>query len=70
MVSILAFGCSQTFEQALATRFMWGLLNGNVGVAKTYLAEILDDSNQGRGFAIIGMQAGIGRLFGPAIGGV
>ena len=36
----------------------------------TYLAEILDDTNQSLGFAVIGIQAGIGRLFGPAIGGL
>ena len=49
-------------------RFCWGLLNGNIGVAKTYLAEVLDSSNQARGFAIIGLQSGIGRLIGPALG--
>ena len=31
---------SQNFATALTARFLWGLLNGNVGVAKTYLSEV------------------------------
>jgi len=36
LLFVVAFGLSTTYEAALFCRFMWGLLNGNVGVAKTY----------------------------------
>ena len=36
----LIFGLSQNFGWAVATRFMWGLLNGNVGIGKTYISEV------------------------------
>ena len=38
--SIALFGTSQNFAWAIAARFLWGLLNGNIGVAKTYMAEV------------------------------
>ena len=69
IVCVSTFGFSSTFTMALTARFMWGLLNGNVGVGKTFLAEVSDDSNQARAFAVLGMLGGVGRLTGPAIGG-
>jgi hypothetical protein len=48
---------------------LWGLLNGNIGVAKTYLGEISDDSNAARGMALFGVIGGFGRTIGPIIGG-
>ena len=36
----LLFGFSQNFGWAIAGRFLWGLLNGNLGVVKTYLSEV------------------------------
>ena len=38
--SELLFGFSQNFGWAIAGRFLWGLLNGNLGVVKTYLSEV------------------------------
>lgn len=67
--SVACFGFSSSFAQALLSRFAWGLLNGNIGVAKTYMSEICDDSNQARGMALIAAQGGFGRLTGPAVGG-
>ena len=37
----LLFGFSQNFGWAVSARFMWGMLNGNLGVAKTYISEVL-----------------------------
>ena len=38
--STLLFGTSQTFLWAVAARFLWGLLNGNLVVCKTYMSEV------------------------------
>ncbi len=32
--------CSENFATAVSARFLWGFLNGNVGVVKTYLSEV------------------------------
>lgn len=42
-ISACLFGFSYNFWLAIVSRFLWGLLNGNIGVAKTYMGEILDD---------------------------
>lgn len=42
----------------------------NVGVAKTVLSELSDDTNAPRAFSFIGVATGFGRLVGPAIGGL
>ena len=36
----LLFGFSQNMLWAVSARLMWGLLNGNIGVAKTYISEV------------------------------
>ena len=37
----LLFGFSQNFAWAITARFLWSLLNGNLGVAKTYISEVI-----------------------------
>eukprot|EP01035_Chromulina_nebulosa_P017406 gene17406-22955_t len=58
-ISSLCFGFSTTYWFAILSRFMWGFLNGNIGVSKTYMAEILDDSNSAKGMALYGVIGGI-----------
>ena len=36
----LLFGFSQNFVWAIMARFLWGMLNGNIGVVKTYISEV------------------------------
>jgi len=69
-ISCTCFGFSPTFWFAVFSRFMWGVLNGNIGVAKTYLAEISDDTNMAQGMAYFGVVGGAGRMVGPMIGGL
>jgi len=40
ILSITLFGFSQNFVWAVCTRLMWGLLDGNIGVVKTYMSEV------------------------------
>lgn len=69
LFAITAFGFSLNYAMAFIARFMWGLLNGNVGVSRTYLSEICDDSNQAKAFSVMGIMGGIARIFAPVIGG-
>lgn len=57
------------YTWATISRFLWGILNGNVGVAKTYLSEILENEHQSKGFTILGTMDAVGRIVGPVIGG-
>jgi hypothetical protein len=43
------------------------VLNGNVGVAKSILAEITDESNIARGFSMLPLAAGVGQIIGSGI---
>jgi hypothetical protein len=45
-------------------------MNGNVAVAKVALSEITDDTNSARAFGWIGVGVGLGRVLGPALGGL
>ena len=38
--SVLLFGLSQNAAWAIASRFLWGLLDGTLGVCKTCIAEV------------------------------
>eukprot|EP01126_Amoeba_proteus_P036816 TRINITY_DN3763_c0_g1_i2.p1 TRINITY_DN3763_c0_g1~~TRINITY_DN3763_c0_g1_i2.p1 ORF type:complete len:291 (-),score=33.15 TRINITY_DN3763_c0_g1_i2:242-1114(-) len=47
---IFLFGWSTNLWYAILARSMNGFLNGNIGVAKTYLGEISDDTNSATWF--------------------
>jgi hypothetical protein len=40
-VSLINLSHSSSFRGAVVARFLWGMLNGNIGVAKTYITEVL-----------------------------
>ena len=69
LICMLMFGFSESFLMACMSRFFWGLLNGNYAIATTYLSEILDDTNQAKGFTCIGIASALGRLAAPVVGG-
>ncbi|KAG0322721.1 hypothetical protein BG000_002815 [Podila horticola] len=68
-IASLFFGLSKSLVWAIVSRSMCGLLNGNVGVAKSMLGEIADPSNQSQAFSIFGFAWGIGMIVGPVLGG-
>lgn len=68
--SAILFGFAPSYPLAVLSRFIWGLLNGNIGISKTYLGEISDDTNSARGMALYAVIGGSGRFFGPLLGGL
>lgn len=66
----VAFGFSQTFWFALAMRAASGFLNGNVGVGKTIMGEITDESNRAQAFNLFGLMWEIGSIIAPILGGL
>lgn len=49
--------------------FSAGLLNGNVGVLKSSLAELTDHTNEARAFALLPVSWTAGAALGPILGG-
>lgn len=71
-ISIVIFGTSRNIYVALLGRFLAGILNGNVGVMRTVIAELIGDRKefQTRAFAILPITMNVGVILGPAVGGI
>ncbi|KAG9187325.1 hypothetical protein G6011_05196 [Alternaria panax] len=71
MLSIIGFGFSRNFAMAVAFRCIGGILNGNVGVMRTMISEIIKEKKyQSRAFLILPMIFNVGVLVGPILGGL
>ncbi|KAG4033803.1 hypothetical protein MFRU_004g03060 [Monilinia fructicola] len=69
--SCLGFGFAQSFWQAMVFRMIGGALNGNVGVMRTMISEIVREKKyQSRAFLILPMCGNIGTIIGPILGGL
>ena len=61
--SCLGFGFSRTFWQAMVCRTLGGALNGNVGVMRTMISEIIKEKRfQSRAFLLLPMCFNIGKF--------
>ncbi|KAI6115686.1 major facilitator superfamily domain-containing protein [Pisolithus croceorrhizus] len=58
--SNLCFGLSREFWSLVASRCIAGALNGNVGVMKSIVGEITDNTNMARAFALIPIVFSVG----------
>ncbi|KAI0390886.1 major facilitator superfamily domain-containing protein [Xylariaceae sp. FL0594] len=71
LISALGFGFSRTFYQALFFRCLGGITNGNIGVMRTMISEIVREKKyQSRAFLILPMTFNIGVIIGPVLGGI
>ncbi|KAF8860717.1 MFS general substrate transporter [Acephala macrosclerotiorum] len=70
-ISCLGFGFAKTFWQALLFRTLGGALNGNIGVMRTMVSEIVQEKKyQSRAFLLFPMCFNIGVIIGPILGGL
>lgn len=68
--AMLVFGFSKSFTQALIARTAAGLLNGNVGVIRTMVAEmVVEKAHQARAFSVMPFVWSAGSILGPVLGG-
>ncbi|KAI1797168.1 MFS general substrate transporter [Ganoderma leucocontextum] len=68
-ISMLCFGLSKTFTGLVVSRCLVGMLNGNIGVIKSMIADLTDPSNMAQGFAMMPVMWSVGGTIGPLIGG-
>lgn len=69
-ISMIFFGLSKTFWGLVASRCLVGMLNGNVGVMKSMVAELTDSTNLAQAFAWIPIVWCFGATLGPLMGGI
>jgi MFS family permease len=69
-VSMAAFGFSSNLPTAMVARALGGLLNGNIGVLQTTVAEIVTiKDHQPLAYSIMPFVWCLGSIIGPALGG-
>ncbi|PLB39815.1 putative MFS multidrug transporter [Aspergillus candidus] len=69
-ISCLGYGFSRSFVTAAIFRTLGGILNSNIGVMRTMIAEIVEEKRyQSRAFLLLPMCFNIGVIIGPVLGG-
>lgn len=70
MFSSILFGFSKNLTWAFIARSLQGLSNGNVGIIRTAVAELVPQKElQPRAFSVMPLVWNVGSIFGPSFGG-
>eukprot|EP00441_Pelagodinium_beii_P025431 CAMPEP_0197663186 /NCGR_PEP_ID=MMETSP1338-20131121/56424_1 /TAXON_ID=43686 ORGANISM="Pelagodinium beii, Strain RCC1491" /NCGR_SAMPLE_ID=MMETSP1338 /ASSEMBLY_ACC=CAM_ASM_000754 /LENGTH=501 /DNA_ID=CAMNT_0043241431 /DNA_START=62 /DNA_END=1567 /DNA_ORIENTATION=+ len=69
VIAPIMFGLGQSLSVVFAARALDGFFCGNVGVTRTYLGEIVDETNEARGFGFLATCFSVGLFVGPMLGG-
>ncbi|KAK5123579.1 hypothetical protein LTR85_002617 [Meristemomyces frigidus] len=70
-ISLLGFGFSGSYVPAVLWRILGGMLNGNMGVMRTMISEMVKEKKfQSRAFLLLPMTFNIGVIIGPLLGGL
>ncbi|KAH9015506.1 MFS general substrate transporter [Lactarius hengduanensis] len=64
IVSVIAFGLSRSFWAIIISRSLHGALKGYVGVVKSMMSELTDETNVARGFSMLPMTRSLGYVIG------
>lgn len=69
-LSYLIWFFSGSFTLLILSRFLAGIMGGNISTATAVAADVTDNNNRSKGMAIIGVAFALGFILGPAIGGI
>lgn len=69
-LSYLIWFFSGSFTLLILSRFLAGIMGGNISTATAVAADVTDNNNRSKGMAIIGIAFALGFILGPAIGGI
>ena len=67
-ISYLLWIVADAFWLLVASRFLGGVMAGNLSVATAAVADVTDSSSRAKGMGLIGAAFGVGFIFGPAMG--
>ncbi|KAI1368260.1 major facilitator superfamily transporter [Xylaria arbuscula] len=71
MCFFLAWGVSTSLKMAIIIRALQGACNGNVGIIRTMVAEMVQEKElQPKAFSVMPLVWSVGSVFGPAFGGL
>ncbi len=70
LMSIILFGFSQSIWWAVMSRSLCGILNGNLGIAKSLIGEISTAKTIAPSFGLLGIFWGLGSICGSIAGGI
>ncbi|KAI0466161.1 major facilitator superfamily transporter [Xylaria cf. heliscus] len=71
MTLFIIWGMSTSLKMAIIVRGLQGACNGNVGIIRTMVAEMVQDRElQPKAFSIMPLVWSVGSVFGPAFGGL
>ncbi|GAA5949206.1 hypothetical protein JCM21900_000859 [Sporobolomyces salmonicolor] len=69
-LTVMAFGTSKNLGSAICIRLAMGLFNGAVGVARSAVQAVTDDTNRSTAYTYVGLLWGLGGIVGSVLGGV
>ncbi|KAH8993670.1 major facilitator superfamily domain-containing protein [Lactarius deliciosus] len=64
IISSILFGLSRSFSALVFSRCLNGMLNGNVGIMKSMMAELTDETNMAQGFLLLSVTWAVGCTIG------
>ncbi|KAI9453990.1 MFS general substrate transporter [Lactarius psammicola] len=64
IISTIIFGLSRSFWMLALSRFLHGALKGNIGVLKSLMAELTDETNVAQGFSMLPAARALGYIIG------
>ncbi|MEX0647388.1 MAG: MFS transporter [Balneolaceae bacterium] len=66
VLAYIIFGLAETLGVLFLSRFVAGMMGGNISTAQAYITDVTDSENRARGMGLIGAAFGIGFVIGPA----
>jgi len=64
----LLLGFAQSLWLVALSRFVAGLMSGNIAAAQAYVTDVTSEQDRARGMGLIGAGFGLGFIIGPALG--
>jgi DHA1 family tetracycline resistance protein-like MFS transporter len=65
----LALATSRSLTMLFVARAIAGIGGGNLGVTQSYIADVTDEKQRDRAYALFGVLFGVGIVLGPVLGG-
>lgn len=68
ILGYLLLGFANSLWVVALSRFLAGLMSGNIAAAQAYVTDVTSEENRAKGMGLIGAGFGLGFIIGPALG--